>query len=181
MNELSNDNKTTRSKVIAEIIDWAKHIIIALIAALLLLNFVVLNATIPTESMHPTIEVNNRIFANRLAYLFSEPKRGDIIVFKAPDEENILYVKRVIGLPGETVEIKNTKVYINGNPIEEPYISVTMTGTYGPYKVPEGKYFMMGDNRNNSKDSRLWQNKYLDKNKIQGKAVLKYYPGFKLF
>lgn len=180
-NEINNSDGEQNNRIMKEVIDWAKHIIIAVIIAFFLLNFVIINANVPTESMMNTIMVNDRIFANRLAYLFSEPKRGDIVVFRYPDNEKILYVKRIIGLPGETVEIKNQKVYINNEPINEPYIREPMTGASGPFKVPEGKYFMMGDNRNNSNDSRFWINKFVDKNKILGKAKIKYFPGFKLF
>ena len=180
-NEMNNSESDRNNKIIKEVIDWAKHIVIAIFIAFFLLNFVIINANVPTESMVSTIMVNDRIFANRLAYLFSEPKRGDIVVFKYPDDEKLLYVKRVIGLPGDTVEIKKQQVYINNIPIEEPYVREPMAGSFGPFKVPEGKYFMMGDNRNNSNDSRFWTNKYVDKNKILGKAKIKYFPGFKLF
>jgi signal peptidase I len=179
--ETNNSGGEQKDRIMKEVIDWAKHIIIAIVIAFFLLNFVIINANVPTESMMNTIMVNDRIFANRLAYLFSEPKRGDIVVFRYPDDEKVLYVKRLIGLPGDTIEIKNQKVYINNEPIEEPYLREPMKGTYGPFKVPEGKYFMMGDNRNNSNDSRFWSNKYVAKNKLLGKAKIKYFPSFKLY
>ena len=87
-------------------------------------------------------------------------------------------LKRVIGLPGETVEIVDGKVYINGSdtPLEEPYLPEPMEGSYGPYTVPEGSYFMLGDNRNNSRDARYWENKFVKKEKIIAKVLFCYYP-----
>ena len=132
-------------------------------------------------AMENTIMTKDRVVALRMSYLFSDPERGDVVIFKYPDDESILYVKRVIGLPGDTVEIKDGGVYINGSdePLEEDYIRDITEGDYGPYEVPEGCYFMMGDNRNNSLDSRFWNNKFVEEDKILGKVVFKYYkkPG----
>ena len=98
------------------------------------------------------------------------------------DNESLLYVKRVIGLPGETGEIKDGLVYINGadEPLADEYVKETPYGDFGPYEVPEGHYFMLGDNRNESLDSRFWINKFVEEDKILGKVYLKYFPGFKL-
>ena len=124
----------------------------------------------------------DRIFGNRLAYTFGEPERFDIVIFKFPDDESQLFIKRVIGLPGETVEIRDGKVYIDGShtPLDDSFTPETPVGDYGPYEVPEDCYFMLGDNRNYSKDSRFWQNTYVEEDKILGKAVLKYFPGIKM-
>ena len=124
----------------------------------------------------------DRIFGNRLAYLFEEPERFDIVIFKYPDDESQRFIKRVIGLPGETVEIREGKVYIDGSetPLDDSFTPETPVGDYGPYTVPEGCYFMLGDNRNNSKDSRMWDNPYVKKEKILGKAVLRYFPGIEV-
>ena len=123
-----------------------------------------------------------RVHGNRLAYLFDDPERFDIVVFKYPDDESQLFVKRVIGLPGETVEIKDGKVYINGSqtPLDDSFTPETPTGDYGPYVVPEGSYFMLGDNRNHSGDSRFWKQPYVEKEKIVGKAIFRYFPGIKI-
>ena len=112
-------------------------------------------------------------------YDFNEPERGDIVIFKYPDDESVDYLKRIIGLPGETVEIISGKVYINGELLDEPYLSEEPTGDYGPYQVPEDSYFMLGDNRAVSKDSRYWHNTYVKKDKIIAKAFVMYWPSLK--
>ena len=93
-----------------------------------------------------------------------------------------LFIKRIIGMPGETVEIKDGKVYINGSeePLKDSFTPETPVGDYGPYTVPEDSYFVLGDNRNYSRDSRFWNNPYVAEDKILGKAVLRYFPGIKL-
>ena len=165
-----------------ELWEYVKMILIVAVVVLIVNNFLLINAKIPSESMEDTIMTGDRIFGNRLAYLFSDPQRYDIVIFKYPDDETQLYIKRVIGLPGETVEIRDGKVYIDGSetPLDDSFTPETPVGNYGPYTVPEGCYFMLGDNRNYSKDSRFWQNPYVEKEKILGKAMLKYFPGFKL-
>ena len=112
------------------------------------------------------------------AYLNSDPERFDIIIFKYPDDETKTFIKRVIGLPGETVEIRDGKVYINGSaePLDDSFCPEMPTGDFGPYVVPEDSYFVMGDNRENSHDSRYWVNTYVERSAIMGKAVLRYWP-----
>lgn len=127
----------------------------------------------------------SRVIGSRLAYLTDDPERGDVVIFHYPDDPSgkTYFVKRVIGLPGETVDIIDGKVYINGSdtPLDEPYLAEPMEPEEPMhFEVPEGSYFMLGDNRNNSKDSRFWQNTYVERDKILGKAVLKYFPGIKL-
>lgn len=165
-----------------ELWDYIKMIIFVLVFVTLIHNFIVINAKIPSESMEETIMTGDRIFGNRLAYLFKEPERFDIIIFKFPDDENMLFIKRVIGLPGETVEIRDGKVYIDGSetPLDDSFTKETPLGSYGPYTVPEGHYFVMGDNRNDSRDSRYWTNTYVAKEKILGEAVMRYFPGIKI-
>ena len=161
-----------------EIISWLQIIVAAVVIALVLNNFVIANSRVPTGSMENTIMSRSRVIGSRLAYLKDDPQRGDIVIFHYPDDESIYYVKRVIGLPGETVMIEDGKVYINGSdtPLDEPYLAEPMGGSYGPYTVPEGCYFMLGDNRNNSRDARFWENKYVKKDKIIAKVLFCYYP-----
>ena len=170
--------KWDKKSVIKEVRDYVFLIILAFVLAFLMNKFVYANAEVPTGSMIPVVQPNDRLIVNRLAYLFEEPKRGDIVMFAFPDDEKDNYLKRIIGLPGEKVEIKNGLVYINDSekPLDEPYINDPPNGNYGPYNVPEGCYFMLGDNRDESKDARFWNNTYVKKEKIVGKAWLKYYP-----
>ena len=128
--------------------------------------------------MEDTILRGARVYDNRLAYVFSEPERFDIIIFKYPDDESQLFIKRIIGLPGETVEIRGGNIYIDGSegPLDDVDTKETMEGSFGPYTVPEGCYFVMGDNRNNSRDSRYWEHTFVSEDEILGKAVFRYWP-----
>ena len=172
---------TNAKKMIKEILAWVLTIALAVLAARVINKYVIIKAEVPTGSMESTIEVDDCILGFQLAYLFNGPERGDIVIFPWPDNPEVTYVKRVIGLPGETVEIKNGYVYIDGTPIEEPYLKEEMRGEYGPYVVPEGSYFMLGDNRNSSQDSRKWKNTYLKEEDIMAKVLFRYSPSFKWF
>lgn len=158
--------------------EWVRIILIAAVVALLLNCFVIFNAIVPSASMETTIMTGTRMIGNRLAYSFGNtPERGDIVIFKYPDDETQVFVKRVIGIPGDTVEIISGVTYVNGEAIDEYYLTETpFELDFGPYEVPEGCYFMLGDNRNNSKDSRYWTNTYVEEDAILAKAVVKYWP-----
>lgn len=173
---------STQSSFWKEFMEYLKMIIFVVVVVLVVNNFLLINAKIPSESMEQTIMTGDRVFGSRLAYVFGDPERYDIIIFKYPDNEKELFIKRIIGMPGETVEIKDGKVYINGSkePLKDSFTPETPVGDYGPYTVPENSYFVLGDNRNYSKDSRFWNNPYVAEDKILGKAVLKYFPGIKL-
>lgn len=162
------------------LIEWTIAILVALSVALLFTQVIFVNATIPSESMEDTILIGDRVLGTRFAYLFSQPQRGDIIIFKYPDDENYSYIKRVIGLPGDTVEIREGLVYINDDPkpLEEEYLKGTPLGSFGPYVVPQDSYFVMGDNRSHSWDSRYWTNTYVRRDQILGKAWVRLYPNF---
>lgn len=168
-------------KQIKEVFAWVLTIALAVVAAKLINNYVIIKAEVPTGSMEHTIEVDDCILGFQMAYVFGSPKRGDVVIFPYPDNPEITYVKRVIGLPGETVEIKDGYVYIDGTPIEEPYLKEEMRGKYGPYEVPEGCYFMLGDNRNSSADSRKWANTFLKEEDIMAKVLFRYSPSFQWF
>ena len=159
-----------KNSIWKELWEYIKMIIFVVAVVLIINNVLLINARVPSESMEKTIMTGDRFFGNRLAYLFSDPERFDIVVFKYPDDESQLFVKRVIGLPGETVEIKEGKVYINGSetPLDDSFTPETPIGDYGPYVVPEDSYFMLGDNRNHSGDSRFWKQPYVEKEKIVG-------------
>ena len=172
-------NKKT-ANLLKELLDLLVNVIVTIVVLVVLKEFVIINAYIPSGSMENTIMPKDRIIGNRLSYLFSEPERGDIIIFKYPDDETQLFVKRIIGLPGETVAIEDAKVYIGDEEIllEEPYLKdewIIDNGSYA-FEIPEGSYLVLGDNRNNSKDSRFWNNTYVEEEKILGKAVFRYWP-----
>ncbi len=194
-------NEKTKA-IIKEILSWVKVIVLAFVVALLLNKFVIVNANVPTGSMESTIQPDDRLIGFRLSYLFGEPQRGDIIIFEYPVLPEEIYIKRIIALPGETIEIREAKVYINGSktPLPEPYLKenwiVENDGL--KLKVPEGYYFVMGDNRNNSLDGRYWateavmnelvsttdeaiEKKYcfVSRDAILGKAIFRYYPSIK--
>lgn len=167
-----------RKKLIKEIISWVLVVVIAYLLAISINKFLIYKVSSPTGSMENTFLINEKVVVLKPAYLFSKPHRGDIVVFPAPDEPETLYIKRVIGLPGETIEGIDGVVYINGEPLKENYLKETPTGNFGPYEIPKGNYFMMGDNRNNSFDARDWNHKYVPLKNIQGKAIFKY-PNYK--
>lgn len=180
LQEEKNISKEEKTSPLREALSWVFTFAAAILVALVLKNFVIINATVPTGSMENTIMPGDDLFGFRLAYQFSEPKRGDIIIFKYPDDEEEKYVKRIIGLPGETVRISNAKVYIDDSetPLQEEYLKDEWTVATGPFEfqVPEGCYFVMGDNRNDSWDARCWDNTYVAREKIIGKAEWVYFP-----
>jgi signal peptidase I len=179
--------------------EYFESIVIAVILALFVRTWVVQAFKIPTGSMENNLLIGDHLLVNKFifgptplaigrAVLPVRPiRRGDIVVFKYPDEPDRDFIKRVIGLPGETVELKNKQVYINGEPIDEPYVhfltppssdyqevtSYDVRERFGPVTVPDTKYFVMGDNRDNSQDSRYWG--FLPRDYVKGKALLIYW------
>ena len=169
------------STVKTEIISWIKTIFLAMVLAGAVNSFLIVNAEVPTGSMENTIMAGDRILALRTSYWFDAPERGDVAVFRYPDDPTgkTLYVKRIIGAEGDRIEVRDGVLFVNGEVQEEEYIAETTSGDFGPYIVPEDSYFMMGDNRNHSLDSRYWENKFVEEEEILGKVVLRYYKGFK--
>jgi signal peptidase I len=184
---------------------WITELIVIVMVVLLIRTFVAQAYNIPSGSMKPTLLVGDFILVNKLVYRFSEPQRGDIVVFKYPIDPNIDFIKRIIALPGEQVEVRNNQVFINGKPLplievgrrEENgvrkviYEEVLPEGIkhkvqfyedfpfskrdFGPVVVPPNHYFVMGDNRDNSEDSRYWG--FLPRENIVGKAFVIYFSG----
>ena len=187
LNEDDGENKTEIEATVEEETDWKKELksfaftmLITLVVVFVLKNYVIINATVPTGSMENTIMPDDNILGYRLAYLKEGPERGDVIFFYFPDDESQKFVKRVIGLPGEKVTILDGKIYINDStePLDEPYLKNEWTNGTGPYvfEIPEDSYLCLGDNRNRSADAREWNNPYVAREKIIGKAIFTYFP-----
>jgi signal peptidase I len=154
--------------------DYIIPIIIAFILAMLIRQFLFYQIVVPTASMSPTIKVNDHLIVTKV-YNKNSLKRGDVVVFNSK-ELNEKLIKRLIGLPNDTINItEDGKVYVNGKLIYQPYV-VNNGGKGGTYKVPDGKYFFLGDNRSNSDDSRYWQNPYISWSDIEGKARFIVFP-----
>jgi signal peptidase I len=137
-----------------------------------LVNSMVGRYRIDGSSMNPTLYNEQYLIINNLSYLLDDPQRGEIIVFRHPRSDMNL-IKRVIGIPGDEIEIRDRQVFVNGELVPEPYIQEP-TIYEGAWSIPEGQYFVLGDNRNNSNDSHNWQ--YLPRDHILGKAILIYWP-----
>ncbi len=154
--------------------DLLESVVLAVVLAALLRMFIIQPFYIPSASMEPTLLINDRIIVNMLIYRFHPPQRGDVIVFRYPLDPSRDFIKRLVAFGGETVEVRNNNLIINGVRIVEPYLPHEVMADYGPFPVPQGSYFVMGDNRNNSDDSRDWGP--LPKRNIIGKAFLIYWP-----
>jgi signal peptidase I len=162
-------------------LDNFQILFIALVLALLIRVFVAEPRYIPSDSMVPTLEVGDRLVVEKVSYHFHPPQTGDIVVFGPPPPlqaqgfgKDQALIKRLIGKPGETVEIKAGKVFVNNQPLVEPYISAPMDYTWGPARVPAGQYFVLGDNRPYSNDSHRWG--FLPSENIIGHAWVRFFP-----
>ncbi|HEX2444611.1 MAG TPA: signal peptidase I [Vicinamibacterales bacterium] len=176
--------------------EYFESIVIAVILALFVRTWVVQAFKIPTGSMENNLLIGDHLLVNkfvvapagaeRMVLPIGDIRRGDIVVFKYPEDPERDFIKRVIGLPGETLEVRDKKVFIDGKPIEEPYVhylqaaggateitSFDVRDRYGPVTIPAGHYFAMGDNRDNSQDSRYWG--FLPRSYIKGKALIIYW------
>lgn len=164
----------------SEIKDWVISIAIAVVLALFIRHFVVELYLVDGPSMRPTLQNQERLVVNKFIYNLHDPERGDILVFQYPKDPSRDFIKRVIAIPGDTIEIKDGHVYVNGELKNEPYILSTTRGDYPLATVPEGHIFVMGDNRNNSEDSRFADVGMVPFDLIKGKAILIFWPLDKL-
>jgi signal peptidase I len=188
------DKPSARQK--SAVREYAESIIIAIVLALVIRTFVVQAFKIPSGSMEETLLIGDHILVNKLSYgvhlpvldvkirpleLAGAPERGDIIVFPFPRDPTRDFIKRVVALPGERIEVRNHRAYINGEALKEPYVKLDERATmhpsryshWGPEVVPEGRLFVMGDNRDNSADSRDWG--FLDSEQVKGRAFIIYW------
>ncbi len=172
---------TTHSPAWRGWLENAQVLFIALVLALLIRTFVAEPRYIPSDSMVPTLEVSDRLVVEKISYHFRPPELGDIVVFDPPPQLQIqgyardqAFIKRIIGTPGQTVFIRDGKVYLDNQPLQEAYIVQPPNYIWGPAQVPEGAYFVMGDNRNNSNDSHVWG--FLPQQNIIGRAWFRFYP-----
>ena len=161
------------------VVEIVKTLFTAFILAIGIRTLVAEARYIPSSSMEPTLEINDRLIIEKISYRFKTPQRGDVVVFSPTDtlkEQNFkdAFIKRVIGLPGETIEVRGGKVYVNGQPIREKYIDEAPEYTYGPETVPEDQYLVLGDNRNNSYDSHYWG--FVPRKNLIGRAIVRFWP-----
>jgi signal peptidase I len=175
--------------------EYLEAIIIAILLALFIRTFIVQAFKIPSGSMLPTLQIGDHLLVNKFIYgiknpftgstiiPLGKPERGDIVVFKFPLDRDVDYIKRVVGIAGDTIEIRNKKVFINGKAAKDPHAHFSLNtilpatagprDNFGPIKVPEGKIFCMGDNRDNSYDGRFWG--FVDQRDVLGKAFMIYW------
>ena len=174
--QVSEDIKkeNSKKKFIKALKEWAICIGIALLIAILINKFLLYKVYIPSESMVPTLNEDDQLFVTRI-YNYDKIERGDILVFYS-EENDDTFIKRVIGLPGDTVKIVDGVVFVNDKELKEDYVKNNDTDENSEFKVPKGKYFFLGDNRAISNDSRRWKDPFVDEDDIQAKAVLKVYP-----
>lgn len=174
-NDLAEPFCTINQKIIFFFKEWVLPVVIALIIVLFLNRYVFILVTVPTGSMENTIIPGDRLYVNEL-FNINNAKRGDILVFKSDELENKRLVKRLIGLPGDIVVIKQDgNVFINGEIIDEPY-AVKCHGDEKNFVVPENSYFFLGDNRPISYDARYWNSPFIAEDKIIGEVIFRFFP-----
>lgn len=168
-------------------VETGKTLLLSVVFAFGFRTYVAESCYIPTGSMLPTLQINDRLMVDKISYRFTAPARGDMVVFQPPAKLNLKenFIKRVIGLPGDRVEVRNGKVYVNHKVLTEKYVAEPPTYTwtqtessdpqFAPNQiVPEGQYLVLGDNRNNSADSHYWG--FISKDRIVGRAIVRYWP-----
>ncbi len=156
--------------------EFLESILIAGVLAFFIITFVVQSFVVEGPSMEPSFYHGERLFVNKFIYRFREPERGEVIVFEPRGAPADKFIKRVIGLPGETLEMRDGEVYINGEVLEEDYTKDPPRRNYGPYEIKDNEVFVLGDNRSNSSDSRFPHVGMVEYNSISGKAFWVYWP-----
>lgn len=153
---------------------WLQSVVITVVLFFFLITFVVQGFAVSGSCMEPNLLTGERILGSKFIYRFKAPERGDIVIFSYPKDPKRAFIKRVVGLPGETIEIRQGRVFIDERPLVEPYLVHTAHGDYGPRRIKEGNLFVMGDYRDNSRDSREWGE--LPIKNIRAKAWVRYWP-----
>lgn len=188
---MTTDTEQKDSQKLTEASPWSRFwrsqrenvqiLAIALALALLIRAVIAEPRFIPSDSMFPTLQIGDRVVVEKVSYHFHTPMAGDIIVFDPPPQLQALgfssdqaFIKRVIGLPGQTIRVEGGRVYINDRPLKEPYIAAPPDYQFPTQRIPEGQVFVMGDNRNNSNDSHRWG--FLPQSNIIGRAIFRFYP-----
>lgn len=161
-------------KIHDEVKEWLKSIFIAVVLALIIRLFFFEVFLVDGSSMYPTLQHQERLVVNKIVYSLRKPEREEIVVFSYSPHRD--FIKRIVATEGETVEIKDGYVYLNGTKLQESYINGNTTPDFGPVLVPEGHYFVMGDNRKNSMDSRDPSVGFVSMEKIKGKAMFVFWP-----
>ena len=172
MNEKENRSSTFKEELKQGFIS----IIIALVLVFCIRTFVIEIFNIDGFSMYPTLENGNKLIVNKFVYKIKNPEKGEIIVFKLPEDDKMFYIKRIIALPGDKVEIKNDVVFVNNKPLKEEYIRDFTKGYHQSIEIPEGQYYVLGDNRSNSKDSRFNDVGCIPIKNIKGKGMVVFWP-----
>ena len=174
--EVETKEQTQEFKPALELRSWFRDIFFAFVIAIFIVVFIVQPVKVEGTSMQPRLVDQERIFVNRFIYRFQNIRRGDVVVFWYPKDRSKSFIKRVLGVPGDEVEIRNGIVYVNGARISEPYLKREFQDykSFGKAIVPAGQYFVLGDHRNSSNDSRSWG--FVAQDLIYGKAVFSYWP-----
>ncbi|HHY10880.1 MAG TPA: signal peptidase I [Firmicutes bacterium] len=165
----------------SEVREYVESLIIAVILALFIITFIAQSFLVEGSSMEPSLQHGQRLMVEKVSYRFSQPERGEVVVFKYPGDRRRKFIKRIVGLPGDEILIQNGFLHINGVRFEEDFINGPTYGTYsapsfGPVTVPEGHYFVLGDNRRNSDDSRYPDVGFIPKKEIVGRALFTFWP-----
>lgn len=165
----------------SELREYLEALLLSVILAGLIIAFIAQSFLVEGSSMEPSFHDGQRLMVEKVSYRFREPKRGEVVVFRYPGDERRKFIKRVIGLPGDEITIRNGFLHVNGQRLEESYINGPTYGTYsaptfGPVLVPEGTYFVLGDNRRNSDDSRYPDVGFVPKKNLVGRALFVYWP-----
>lgn len=176
LNTINKKSGKEKMSLGEELKDWGISIVIALVLAFFIRHFIVELYLVEGPSMRPTLENHERLVVNKFIYKFRAPERGEVLVFSYPKDPSRDFIKRVIAVPGDTIEIKEGRVFVNQQLQNESYILSKTRGSYPLSTVPEGHIFVMGDNRNNSEDSRFSDVGFVPFDLLKGKAVMVFWP-----